>query len=225
MQDSANELPPTAPVGEAAQGPAASGRAGTADASDDAQPVRPMDGDAAPTPSEPPMVAQAQPAAYAINPPHELLAVDEEVNAKLAAAGFSQAQAQLVYDLAAERLLPLLQETLSEIKAEQELARLHQHFGGADAWRETARQLKSWAAANLTDEVRATLTASYDGVLALHQMMRASEPALLEIGEDPSAQIDEAALGEMVRDPRYWRRRDPEFIARVTAGFRRLFGD
>jgi hypothetical protein len=27
----------------------------------------------------------------------------------------------------------------------------------------------------------------------------------------------------MVRDPRYWRQRDPEFIARVTAGFKRLY--
>ena len=29
----------------------------------------------------------------------------------------------------------------------------------------------------------------------------------------------------MMRDPRYWRQRDPEFIARVTAGFKRLYAD
>ena len=54
-------------------------------------------------------------------------------------------------------------------------------------------------------------------------MMRASEPELLAGNADPAAELDEAQLTEMVRDPRYWRQRDPEFIARVTAGFKRLY--
>jgi hypothetical protein len=37
------------------------------------------------------------------------------------------------------------------------------------------------------------------------------------------SEITEDTLNEMVRDPRYWRDRDPDFIARVTEGFRRLF--
>ncbi len=28
----------------------------------------------------------------------------------------------------------------------------------------------------------------------------------------------------MMRDPRYWRTREPEFVRRVTDGFRRLVG-
>ena len=36
---------------------------------------------------------------------------------------------------------------------------------------------------------------------------------------------DEQTLSEMMRDPRYWRDRDAEFVARVTAGFRRLYPD
>ena len=60
-------------------------------------------------------------------------------------------------------------------------------------------------------------------MLALHQMMRASEPELLGAGESSAAELTEEALAEMMRDPRYWRQRDPEFIARVTAGFKRLY--
>ena len=60
-------------------------------------------------------------------------------------------------------------------------------------------------------------------MLALHQMMRASEPELLAGGEAPPVEIDEATLTDMVRDPRYWRQRDPDFVARVTAGFKKLF--
>ena len=38
------------------------------------------------------------------------------------------------------------------------------------------------------------------------------------------AELSEATLHEMIRDPRYWRQRDPAFMARVTDGFRRLYG-
>jgi Phage T7 capsid assembly protein len=33
----------------------------------------------------------------------------------------------------------------------------------------------------------------------------------------------EAELSALMRDPRYWRDRDPELIAKVTEGFRRLY--
>ena len=165
------------------------------------------------------------PAGYAIVQPHPLIEPDAELDARLMGAGLSQAQAQLVYDLAAERLLPVIQDAVGEIEAQQQVDRLQQHFGGAETWSHTARQLKAWASANLAPEVHATLAGSYDGVLALHQMMRASEPELLGTAGAPAAELSQDALAEMMRDPRYWRQRDPEFIARVTAGFKRLYAD
>jgi hypothetical protein len=40
----------------------------------------------------------------------------------------------------------------------------------------------------------------------------------------PVVKDTEAQLREMMRDPRYWRTREPEFIKRVTEGFRALVG-
>lgn len=167
----------------------------------------------------------AVPEAYSIVSPHPLIEVDPEIDARLIGAGLTQAQAQLVYDLAAERLLPVIHDALGQIEAQQQVERLQQHFGGADSWQHTARQLKAWASSHLTPEIHATLAASYDGVLALHQMMRASEPELLGADGTAAGDLSEDALAEMMRDPRYWRQRDPEFIARVTAGFKRLYAD
>lgn len=164
------------------------------------------------------------PAAYRIESRHALLSQDPELDSRLQQAGFSEAQAQLVYDLAAERLLPMLDEAFGEVEAQRHVERLERHFGGADAWRQTARQIKSWAAAHLANDVSAALCSSYEGVLALHQMMRASEPELLGGGQEPAADLTEDGLAEMMRDPRYWRRRDPDFVARVTAGFKKLYG-
>ena len=178
------------------------------------------DPEAAPPEPVPPAVE-----GYAITSPHPLIEPDNELNGRLLAAGFTQSQAQLVYDLAAERLLPVIQVALGDIEAQQQLDRLQRHFGGADTWRHTARQIKSWAASHLDPAIHDTLAASFEGVLALHQMMRASEPELLGGGAATSAEPTEEALIEMMRDRRYWRQRDPEFIARVTAGFKRLYAD
>lgn len=167
----------------------------------------------------------ASPDEYRIEPPSALVEVDPALNARLHEAGFTQAQAQLVYELAAERLTPVIAEVAGELEARLEIERLQRHFGGAEAWRGVARQIRTWAEANLEPAVYATLAGSGDGVLALHQMMRAAEPTMLGGGGDGAAgEVGEDALGEMVRDPRYWRQRDPDFVAKVTAGFRKLYG-
>lgn len=180
----------------------------------DAEP--PADDTAAPTP------VPASPS-YRIKEPHPLVAQDGDLDARLRAAGLSETQAQLVYDLAAERLLPLVGEAAGEVEAQRQLDRLERHFGGAEAWRETARQIKGWAAAHLPEDVAATLAGSADGVLALHQMMRASEPELVGGGDAAAGELSEEALVQMMRDRRYWQQRDPEFIARVTEGFKKLY--
>lgn len=59
--------------------------------------------------------------------------------------------------------------------------------------------------------------------MAMHRMMQKDEPALLREAEAEDA-MDEAALRKMMQDPRYWRTRDPDFVRRVTEGFRRLVG-
>ena len=163
------------------------------------------------------------PEQYQIEPRHELLGPYPEINAKLHGAGFTTRQAQLVYDLAADHLVPLLERTVAELTATRELERLASHFGGPAPWRTTAQQIKTWGEANLAPEVFGTLASSYDGVLAIHQMMQAREPAVLNESNGARAELDEGKLTRMMRDPRYWRERDPSFVAQVTEGFRRLY--
>jgi hypothetical protein len=163
------------------------------------------------------------PDGYAIQQPHELIEPDPEINLRLHEAGFTPRQAQLVYDLAAERLLPVLSETVADLEATRDAERLASHFGGEQPWRTMARQIKTWGQANLGGDVFETLSSSYDGVLAMHQMMQLREPSVLRDGDGARPALDEAALTGMMRDPRYWRERDPAFVTKVTEGFQRLY--
>lgn len=160
---------------------------------------------------------------YRIEVRDELLEPTPELNARLHEAGFTQEQAQLVYDLAAEHVLPLIDDVMGELRASRDSERLAKHFGGDAAWQNMARQIKTWGQANLAEDVYRTLAASHDGVLAMHQMMQAREPAVLRNADGPQSEIDEATLTRLMRDPRYWRERDPAIVAQVTQGFQRLY--
>jgi hypothetical protein len=165
----------------------------------------------------------ASPDGYELQATDERLPLDPELNARLHAAGFTSSQAQLVYDLAAEHMTRLADDVVAEAVALHEQRRLVERFGGERGWAEVARQLKAWGGSHLEPATFDALARSHDGILAMHQMMRASEPSVLD-GGAAAAELDESALAEMVRDPRYWRDRDPDFVAQVSAGFRKFYG-
>lgn len=161
------------------------------------------------------------PEGYCIACDHGLFTPDPDLNSRLHAAGFTPEQAQLLYDLAAERMLPMVEELSGDLAAERELERLVAHFGGTGPWREISRQILAWAERNLPKDAVEAMAGTADGVLALHRMMAGAEPTALKRGEGGG---EEADLHRMVRDPRYWRDRDPAFVAKVTEGFQRAYG-
>lgn len=160
---------------------------------------------------------------YRIDAKSEMVQPDPALNQRLHEAGFSQQQAQMVYDLAAEYLLPAVDGAMASVAAERDTERLASRFGGTEQWRAVADQLKTWGQANLPADTLEVLSSSYEGILAMHQMMQANEPSVVRESDGASGMADEAALQQMMRDPRYWRDRDPAMVARVTEGFSRLY--
>jgi hypothetical protein len=165
------------------------------------------------------------PEAYRIAVNHPRLAVDPEVNRRLHEAAFTPAQAQLVYDLAVERVMPVIEAMDASQRAETDLAALVQHFGGEDRWAEISRQLAAWGKAHLPEDVYVALASTREGVLALYRMMGEGEPALAGGGAGMPAggAPGEEDLKALMRDPRYWKQRDPAVVRRVAEGFRRLY--
>lgn len=163
------------------------------------------------------------PEGYRIEAPHALCCADPAVNLRLHAAHFTNDQAQLVYDLAAETLVPLIAEAAAQYEADRQREALVRHYGGEEPFRRIAAQLSAWGKAKLPPPVHAALSCTAEGVMAMERMMRNEEPELPRESA-PVAPQGEAELRAMMRDPRYWRSRDPQFIQRVTEGFRRLVG-
>ncbi|EME70391.1 hypothetical protein H261_08713 [Paramagnetospirillum caucaseum] len=162
---------------------------------------------------------------YRIATRHPSLASDPGLNQRLHQAGFTQDQAQMLYDLAHERLLPLVEHLTQCHDQDSQIEHLKRHFGGDAQWQESARQIKAWGKANLPQAAYEALASTADGVKTMHRLMQSEEPSLgaaAPLGEDGRS---EEQLKKMINDPRYWKAKDPAFIAKVSEGFRKLYGE
>ena len=160
---------------------------------------------------------------YCVNCDHGLFDVDPEINARLHAKGLNDEQVQEVYDLAAEKMVPMIQSVAGDYSAERELDKIVAHFGGEEGWKAVAPQLLKFGQKQLPTDVLDNLSSSYEGIIALHNMMKSTEPALEKKSENPS-KIGELDLQSMMRDPKYWRDKDPAYVAKVTQGFEKMYG-
>lgn len=148
---------------------------------------------------------------------------DAGVNARLHEAGFSKDQARLVYELAGDYLPQMVSELASEFEAQKQIEGLIAHCGGRERWGQTARQLSAWGSEHLPAEVFEALATTREGILAMERMMASGEPALIANGGDSMGGLSEGDLKQMMRDPRYWRERDPATVHKVRDGFRKLY--
>ncbi|MDR1009313.1 MAG: hypothetical protein LBL52_03620 [Rickettsiales bacterium] len=148
---------------------------------------------------------------------------DAEIDKRLAEAGFSNEQAQLVYDLAEETIVPAMMRVAAKFRASRELEKLENYFGGEDRFDEAARQISAWASKNVDAATLDALASSYWGVLALYNMMNSGEPGMLGAGRTADSATNEKKLRDMMSDPRYWRDNDVDFIKKVDDGFKNLY--
>jgi hypothetical protein len=153
-----------------------------------------------------------------------MIDIDPELNARLHAKGFTNDQLQEVYDLATEKMVPMILEMAAEFQADRELERLVKEFGGTEKWGIVSTQLQEFGRKNLPQTAFDGLCCSYDGVMALYQMMKSN--SFSPIGNQDSSSfeaLDENGLRNMMQSPKYWKDRDPAFIAKVSEGFQRIY--
>ncbi|MFI3241500.1 MAG: hypothetical protein R3Y43_02920 [Alphaproteobacteria bacterium] len=161
---------------------------------------------------------------YTIDYKSPLFATDDDVLERFYNAGFNNSQAQLVYDLANERILPYIQEMASEFEAQKQLEKLVQYFGSQEKFNEVSRQVSAWAKQQFEQEVYNALGSTSEGVIALYKMMGSNEPAINSEASFNEPVTDES-LTKMMQDPRYWQTKDKDYIAKITNGFEKLYGN
>ena len=166
----------------------------------------------------------SSPEEYKIVMKNPKLVIDEEMNKQLFNLGFTNEQLQAVYDLAADKIIPLLENLSADYRADKEMAELENEFGGAEAFNTIARQISAWGEKNLKPEIFNALSTSKDGIMTIYKMMNEqSEPTVLSASSSSYEPVSEDSLRKMMRNPKYWKEQDPALVKRVEEGFKRLY--
>lgn len=160
---------------------------------------------------------------YQLSLKSDLLAVDPQVNQRLYELGFTNEQAQAVYDLAAEKVLPVIEELARDYEAERQKIALENYFGGKERFEQVARQITAWAKQNVSADVLDALSTTYEGVIALYKMMQTNEPVMMPKGMPTENGLDEEGLKKLMMSPKYWKDKDPVVLKKVADGFNRLY--
>jgi hypothetical protein len=159
---------------------------------------------------------------YDLKIPHPFLDKDEDVMKKFFEKGFTNEQAQLVYDLANERVIPVIEDLTVNFEAQKQLDKLTKYFGSQEKFNEISLQISKWAKQNLPAEVYDALATTSEGVIALHRMMSSNEPVISKDRMSEEA-LSEDKLKQMMQDPRYWREKDKDYVAQISNGFKKLY--
>ena len=160
---------------------------------------------------------------YQLEIKHDLLASDPQVNQKLYDLRFTNQQAQAVYDLAAEKVLPVIEELAQDYEAARQRLALENQFGGKERFEQVARQISAWAKQNMSADIFDALATTYEGVMTLYKMMQTNEPVMMPKGVPVCDFLDEEGLKKLMMSPKYWRDQDPQTLKKVADGFNRLY--
>ena len=166
-----------------------------------------------------------KPEDYQIQIHSNLMKNDPDINQRLFDLGLTNEQAQGIYDLAAEKVVPVIESLSETFKMEKDLSELSQAFGGEEQFNTVARQISVWGEKNLSPQIFNALSTSKDGILSMYQMMKnAQETSVLPRQNNTAVPETEASLKRLMQDPKYWKQQDPELLKRVEEGFKRLYG-
>jgi hypothetical protein len=146
----------------------------------------------------------------------------KEIKEKFLEIGLSKKQAEQIYKLASEFLNPVMGNIMSMDYENKSIRELESFFGGNEKLRASLSEINNYAEKNLPPDVYETLTSSVDGIKAIYKMMQSSEPQISVSGAN-NTKLNDSELRQMMKDPKYWRDHDDEFIRKIESGFKKLY--
>ena len=147
---------------------------------------------------------------------------DESIKQKFHDIGLTTTQVEQIYSVAEEFLSPVLAELFSSKNENNEIAKLEKFFGSREKMNDALNAINTFGEKFLPHDAFESLCASAQGIQGVYQMMQSTEP---QIKTDISAQenLTDDDLRRMMRDPKYWRDADPEYVRKIENGFKKLY--
>ncbi len=147
---------------------------------------------------------------------------DESVKQKFHEIGLTKTQVEKIYSIAEEFLSPIISELFSVKNEENEILKLEKFFGSTEKMKDALNAINTFGEKFLPHDAFDALCSSAQGIQGVYKMMQSMEPRVeTNVGEHES--LTDADLRRMMRDPKYWRDADPEYVRKIENGFKKLY--
>ena len=147
---------------------------------------------------------------------------DDSLRQKFHDIGLTCSQVEQIYSLANEFLSPLLSD-LFEVKNETNAyLELKNFFGGTDKMNDALHAINEFGEKFLPASAFESLCSTPQGIQGIYKMMQSMEPRV-ETQKNENENLTDDDLRRMMRDPKYWRDGDPEYVRKIENGFKKLY--
>ena len=147
---------------------------------------------------------------------------DESLREKFFEIGLTSSQVEQIYRIAEEFLTPVLSELFDVQNETNAISELKNFFGDEQKMCDALNAINSFGEKYLPRDAFETLCATPQGIRSIYAMMQTMEPSI-ETNEAPQKNLTDDELRRMMRDPKYWRDMDPEYVRKIENGFKKLY--
>ena len=147
---------------------------------------------------------------------------DESVRQKFREIGLTCNQVEQIYKIANEYLSPVLSELFSMQNETNAIAELKNFFGGTEKMNDALHAIDAFGNKFLPHDAFDALCSTPQGIQGIYKMMQSMEPHV-ETQKNEQENLTDDDLRRMMRDPKYWRDADPEYVRKIENGFKKLY--
>ena len=154
-------------------------------------------------------------------PKHELYD-DDNLREKFFEIGLTSTQVEKIYDIANDFLSPLISDLFSAQQESKAINELKNFFGTTEKMNDALRAINAFGEKFLPHDAFAELCATPQGIQSVYKMMQSMEPDV-QTDKNETQNLTDSDLRRMMRDPKYWRDNDTEYIRKIENGFKKLY--
>ena len=147
---------------------------------------------------------------------------DENLREKFLQIGLTKTQVEKIYSIADEFLSPVVSELFSVQNESSAINELKNFFGGTEKMNNALHAINAFGEKFLPHDAFDALCSTPQGIQSVYKMMQSMEPDV-KTEQNEIKNLTDADLRRMMRDPKYWRDNDAEYIRKIENGFKKLY--
>lgn len=155
-------------------------------------------------------------------PTCDLFDDDDALREKFLEIGLTSMQVSKIYDIATEYLSPVITDLFDMQNENSAINELKNFFGGTDKMNDALNAINTFGEKFLPRDAFDALCASPQGIQSIYRMMQSMEPTV-QMQKNESEKLTDNDLRRMMRDPKYWRDHDAEYVRKIENGFKKLY--